>query len=523
MRLLTCSLVCCLLAAPALAETDSERPATVLLITSEQLAAAWAPFVAWKTGHGKPTQLLTVKAIGERYEGADIQAKIRAAVLEHVAKRGTRYVILGGDSTGSAGHVPHRVTAHRMLARGRAPRFPGNCIKPGDHEMPTDVYYISEKSWDANGNGVYGEWPADKAEISYHHSEGVAIGRIPVRTAAQVAAYTEKVVGYESAYPTDAFATRFMYTNTVRHSQPKVVKSWDAHISKAWGGEVLRFFHQSTPWDQGGPGSHALNVANWRQKLNGKLASKLHMHGHGMPSFWVLEHATGNTMITAEEVAKLSNENAYPIITTVSCFTGQFDTDGDPCIAEIMLRAPKKGAIIMIAPSRPGVPVFHNPRVDFRLMVTQGKLDGTTESMTRFWVNGLKQHDGKYLSAGHAFAKMKEQMTAHAVRSAGYHMVQCELNLLGDPTLDMRAQAPKTPALEAPAGLKTGSQSITIKTAPGLTVCLSKGAEVYAITTADAEGNATLTIAPRSAGELLVTASGANHNHVKRVVTISAR
>ena len=446
--------------APVAPPAVRPRPATVLLITSEGLAEAWGPFAKWKTRQGKATTILTVEAIAKKYKGDDIQQKIRSAVLEHIESRQTKWVILGGDSeTEGKGIVPHRATSHPMLRMGGR-RFPGGRMAPGGADIPTDLYYISPrgKDWNADKNDTYGDWPADRKSIAYTHPGGACIGRIPLRTEKDVAAYTAKIIGYESRYPAKDFAGRFMYTNTTNGSEPKVRRSWDGYISKAWPvGKVFRFFHTSTPWDEKRKASYALNAKNWLQRVNTPTASKMHMHGHGMPQFWVLEHSTGLSMINAKVVDALENTDAYLAITTVSCFTGQFDTKGDPCIAEIMLRAPAKGAVLMVAPSRSGVPVFHDPRRDFPLMMREGKLDGTTETMTRFWANALtKQPNGRYLTAGEAFAKTKAEMAPHAEKTVGYHMVQCELNLLGDPTLDLRAADPVSPKIEAPAKLALG-------------------------------------------------------------------
>ncbi len=502
----------------------NERPATVLLITSDTLRDAWKPWAAWKTRQGKPTVIYTVEEIAKTYNGKDIQAKIRACVLAHIELRATRWIVLGGDSQpGAKGHVPHRATPHRALRRpGR--QFVGpDKIEVGGGNIPTDLYYISPrgKDWDANDDGIYGAWPADKDAIAYTHPSGACIARIPLKTVADVQAYTAKVIGYESRYPTQGFAKKFMYTNTVRQSEPKVRKSWDANISKAWkGGEALRFFYRSSPWDTQ-DSKYALKEGNWVEKLNQKTASKMHMHGHGMPTFWVLEGPEGRSMVSKKTIEKLNNKDGYVIVTTVSCFTGQFDTVGDPCIAESMLRAKDKGAIIMLAPSRSGIPVFHNPRTDFMLMMTQGKMDGTTESFTRFWMNGLtQQSDGGYLTAGEAWARTKKDMTRHAVKTEGYHMVQCELNLLGDPTLDLRAKDPITPQVEAEAMIAKGAQTYEVQTTAGLTVCLWKGSEIYLVQKADANGLAKFEISPKSGGKLLLTVSGANANSVTRDVIV---
>jgi len=137
--------------------------------------------------------------------------------------------------------------------------------------------------------------------------------------------------------------------------------------------------------------------------------------------------------------------------------------------------------------------------------------------MTRYWSNGL----GSGLTTGEALMKAKAAMAHDACKTAGYHLCICELNLLGDPTLDMRANIPHTPKLESPAHISTGKQSVEIVTdAPESTVCLWKGREVYSVATAGVDGKAEFNIEPTSAGDLFVTVSGANLNSVTKSIAV---
>ena len=149
------------------------RPATVLLVTSDELADAWDDFADWKTAQGKSTKIVTIAELTKDIAGDDIQQKIRAGVLRSIDEDGTRWVILGGDSLpGGKGHVPDRDTRHRGF---------------GYADIPTDLYYLSRKDCDANDDGIYGDWNDDREAFEYTHPRAV-IGRIPVRTPADVAA-----------------------------------------------------------------------------------------------------------------------------------------------------------------------------------------------------------------------------------------------------------------------------------------------------------------------------------------------
>lgn len=471
----------------------------VLLITNDEIAEAWIPYAEWKTRGGKATRIITVQRIAQEYEADGIQEKIRLCVRDHIENQGTRWVVLGGDCLpGCNGLVPGgHTTVHAQERKG----------------IPTDIVYLSATNWDADGDGVCGEWQDDREAISYPDGS-VGLGRVPVRSAADVVAFTEKVIAYETSYPAQDFARQMIYTCTEKMAYPKVRKSWDAHLSEAWdGGEMGRFFADETPWDaDGSPGSHPLSPDNLVALINAEGTGKLHIHGHGVLTQWILETSS----FKAGHVEELSNAAAYPLITTVSCNTGEYDSRKDPSIVEAMVRRPEGGSVAIFAPVRTGKMHFHEAS-DMRLMVSEGKLDGTTMTMTRYWLNGL----GNGLTTGEAAMKALGGSKEDAEKSAAYHLCICELNLLGDPTLDMRAKDPRRPRVEVPARIALGKQKIEIQSdAPGATVCLWKGLEVYSVATADAEGKATLEVEPTTPGELLVTVGGASLNSVTAAVEV---
>lgn len=454
-----------------MAGLSAPSPATVLLITSPELAEAWKPFAAWKKRLGKPVRILSTKQIAERYEAPDLQEKIRRCIRNHTDHLGTRWIILGGDSQKNGkGVVPDRDTVHHT--------------KFGDYDdIPTDIYYLSKKDWDSDNDGIYGEWDDDRESIDYPDGD-VGLGRIPVRTVEDVKAYTDKIIAYESRYPESNFATSMAYTCPVPSAVSELQASWHEHLSKVLdGGSVQEFF-------SGENGGNPLTPANWVNLLNGRKTGKIHMHGQGLHHGWILED---NGMVTTDQIAQLRNENAYPIITTVSCFTGEFDRGKDPCIAESMIRQPKAGAVVVVAPVREGRP------------------DGTTRSMTQFWKQGL----GKKVSAGAAMMLVKADLAAEARKSAYHHLCACELNLLGDPTLSLRGTAPRTPKVAGPRELPAGNLSLVIESdAPHSIISLLDNFGLYAVQVSDESGNVVFPLNVVKDSTITITVSGPGYNAV---------
>ena len=232
--------------------------------------------------------------------------------------------------------------------------------------------------------------------------------------------------------------------------------------------------------------------------INEQQAGKLHIHGHGLKDRWVLEK---RSYVMADTVDALKNESAYPVITTVSCFTGQFDSFSDPCITESMLRKQNGGAIAIIAPSREGIPVFHDPS-DMKLMMTEGKMDGTTETLTLFWKHSIK--DG--LTLGQAFRQAKQDMSTHARKTDGYHFVQCELNLLGDPTLDIRAKT----VSDIDATAKLQGNKLQVTGVKDCSVCVWSG-DFYEVKNAGSQNELDFKV-PQNAAKLSISASAPSRN-----------
>ncbi len=396
----------------------AQNPKT-LLLSPDSLFVAWKEYALQRTASGTPMHVVSLEEVARRYKGRDIQEKMRDCIRKHIDQVEVTAVILGGDSSPEGGLIPDRDTYHKNMW--------GN-----DTDIPSDIYYISPSSWDADGDGIYGEWVDDKAEITYPDGS-VSIGRIPVRTVEDVQSYGNKVLAYLSSVSGEKEAGELTFTCAVQGAYAKVYRSATEFIPSVWkDGKVNLFFSDASSWDQDGQqGGYDLSPKNFVEKINEGLTNKWHIHGHGLTDRWVLED---DAEFSIPFVRALKNIDQLPVITTVSCFTGHFDADQDPCISESMLRSSIGGAIAIVAPSREGKPHLHDPEKDFPLMVREGKLDGTTQTMTSFWMAGL----GERKLIGHALSIAKASLAADAIRSAAYHQGLCEINLLGDPTLPVR-------------------------------------------------------------------------------------
>jgi len=378
------------------------------------LKEAWQEYAKMRGQQKSFIGVITTDEIANKYEGVDLADKIRKCSREHIEKHRYHTIILGGDSSPKDGLIPDRDTFHQNQW-GK------------DVDIPTDIYFISPTTWDHDGDGIYGEFKDDREAISYPDGS-IAIGRIPVRTKEDIEAYSKKVSNHFARKESKQLAM----TCAVRGAYAKVHRSGSKLIPESWPeGKVSFLFNDFSSWDGVKKGDYDLSNEHLLEKLNAGQVNKWHIHGHGLVDRWVLENEES---FSYGQVAKLSNLKQPAIITTVSCFTGQFDGKKDPCISEAMLRHPGGGAVAIVAPAREGKPHFHNPKKDFPLMIREGKLDGTTQTMTSFWKEGL----GGKTTTGLALAKSKAGLADDARKSATYHQGICEINLLGDPTLQVK-------------------------------------------------------------------------------------
>lgn len=400
------------------ASSETPDPPGVIIVSPSELSEAWRSYAKHRSTDARPFRVIDTAVISANYKGPDIQEKIRLCIREQIESNQTKWVILGGDSTPDGGLIPDRDTFHKNMWGE-------------DRDIPTDIYYISPTNWDHDQDGIYGEWEEDKPAISYPDGT-VAIGRIPVRTAEDVKAYGLKVQHYLDKHGKKEKAGSLTMTCAVPGAYPKVYRSGNKLISAKWPEGTINFlFNDFSSWDGDVQGDYDLSPANIVDRMNEGNIDKWHLHGHGLIDRWILE---GDTDFNLKTVGQLKNLDHLPVITTVSCFTGQFDATKDPCISEAMLRHPSGGAIAVIAPAREGKPHFHDPEKDFPLMAKEGKLDGTTQTMTSFWVAALSGNK----TVGEAIATAKAGLADDAEKSATYHQGVCEINLLGDPSLPVR-------------------------------------------------------------------------------------
>ena len=164
----------------------------IIVLTRDALLPAVGEWATIKEMEGYIVKVLTVDRICREYksivESLGLRAAIRYAVekVYRSAPDVYRYLVIIGDDSGRLWNV--RITSCSMLQPWEVPTAyfynPASSYdliySHSGYFVPSDIYYVTfDGNWDANGNGILGEYPQDvKAYDPYPELLPV---RIPVR------------------------------------------------------------------------------------------------------------------------------------------------------------------------------------------------------------------------------------------------------------------------------------------------------------------------------------------------------
>ncbi|NIN01314.1 MAG: hypothetical protein GTO24_25450, partial [candidate division Zixibacteria bacterium] len=96
---------------PEVVQLEAEGPMSqdeevdYLIITDDSMVSIFQELADWKTKRGIATQVRRIAWVISNYDGYDEQEKIRNCIRDYYSNRGTKWVLLGGDTP----IMPHRV------------------------------------------------------------------------------------------------------------------------------------------------------------------------------------------------------------------------------------------------------------------------------------------------------------------------------------------------------------------------------------------------------------------------------
>jgi len=173
-------------------------PASVeyVVVTKAAFANTVKPLVLWKARKGISAGIATIEDITAQYPGVD-QAESVRNYLKAAYASGLKWVVIGGDET----------VAPVRRAYAEFPVYDGDVYKL----QQCDLYFAElNGNWDADGDGVWGEFSGDQAQMQPE----LYVGRLPFSTAAEAQAIVNKIIAYERGPSSTAYLTKSLSVST---------------------------------------------------------------------------------------------------------------------------------------------------------------------------------------------------------------------------------------------------------------------------------------------------------------------
>lgn len=291
----------------------------LLILADEEFLDALQPLKVHKDYTGIPAYVQSWQSLNRSFsgEGRDEPERLKRAIARYQQIAHTQYVMLVGD----ANRFPMRYT---MTDRGD-PNAYNRAFYSADLYY-ADLYKRSGGSfdtWDANGNGYYGEVRGETIAGVLNVDQvdllpDVAVGRVPASTVVEVTTYVNKVIRYEfNAYKAD-WAKRALSVATT---------DWVSDFCRTKEYVATNYLSGYTVWrlyEAGNPcmATDPPTSANINSKLNQGVGFANYM-GHGNWFEWQIRGDWYNV----SDLADLTNQNQLPVIVAVACGTSRYTTE----------------------------------------------------------------------------------------------------------------------------------------------------------------------------------------------------
>src|SRR5262245_11083797 len=297
-----------------------------LIVTSSDLANEFERLARWKTAHGLVTEVVTMQSILAAHpQGVDDAERLRTYLQECRARKGTRWVLLGGDVE----VVPTRHVRMDLSGFGL-----------GIFSIASDRYFAClDGTWNADGDTFFGE-PEDDVDLVPE----LFVGRAPVVDAATARLFVSKTLQYERGTPAASTQEALLLAAGGLVDFSYVAESLTSILSGA-GASVTRLYENHDAW----PGSLPLSRASALDEF-GRGPDFVVQGGRGSSEVLAtVESGDPATYITIPDVSALQNGPQLSNFFLVGASTN--DIDVPVSIGEALLRAPRGGAVSVLGPS----------------------------------------------------------------------------------------------------------------------------------------------------------------------------
>ncbi|HEX8474132.1 MAG TPA: C25 family cysteine peptidase [Pyrinomonadaceae bacterium] len=285
---------------------DAENAADMLVITHADFREAVAPLVARRTSEGLKVEVVDVEDLYDEWSfGAHTPEAIRSFLTRAGSawQRAPRFVLLVGDAT---------YDARNYTGRGSFDFVPTKLVDTVHMETASDEWLA-----DADGDNL--------AEV--------ALGRLPVRSAAEAASVVAKIAGQTAGN----VAQRVLLVSDRRGAD-----GYDFEADSDALTPLVPTGVQTERIDRREQTAETVRS----QIVAGVNAGPLVVNyiGHGSINVW-----TGEGLLRSSDAPTLSNGNRLPLFVMMTCLNGYYHDPSLDSLAESLMKAGAGGALAVWA------------------------------------------------------------------------------------------------------------------------------------------------------------------------------
>jgi len=465
----------------------------ILIITNNTLLPSFNDYIEFKESTGFITEAVTTEYIETNYTGTDSQEKIRNCIIDHYTNNGISYVILGGDAdvdTPSDLIVPHR-----------------GMSAVDDDDIPSDMYYAGlDGNWNTDGDGIWGE--TNEWDL---YAE-VTIGRLSVDSSTEIANFIHKLEMYQDS-PVVADIEKALMLGEELNDAPQT-------NGGTYKNEIVTGGSFNGYTTAGIPGNISVSTL-YQMDLSYSISDIFdHFNTTGLNLMNHLGHSNVNynmlmytSDITTTNFTNDGISKGYVIGYSQGCYNGSFDNRSitvgsyysEDSFAE-KITTLETAEVAAIANSRYG---WYHP----------GGTNSSSQYYDRQFYDAIFGQD--ITGIGEANRYSKEEDITRIEGDEYMRWTAYELNLFGDPSMDIWTDVPTAMTVSYPASVSLGMSSIQFTTdAPYARIGLIQNGEIIGRVVAGVSGDVTVNLFAPIIDASEISVSIIAHNKLRHQGTI---
>jgi subtilisin-like proprotein convertase family protein len=419
---------------PTLAVVDGAAPADAnptgieyLIVAYDPLIPSLEPLAEWKRLKGLTVEIVAMSTIGTT--AAELKAFLQA---RYDSDPDLTYVLLAGD---------HPMVPSEDVSSGMVSDLYLSCLDGSDYfpdvvmgriavQSPTDCEHVVEKILDIDRDVVPGVWHGDYLMASYFESSSCQSTRWFFETSTHAMHYVRDVIGM--GIHTAATSNNLSCNPYVWHvgDYPHRFSGYSGQPVPQADADLITSVSQST-----------------QDVIDGFNAgvSIVQHRDHGGVTLW------SSPPFSNSHVATLTNGDMTPVVYSINCDTGTFNSSGD-CLAEALMKKYPGGAVGVIAATASSYSGYND-------LLVHGSYDC-------FW-DSYDSDDGGNIYP-HSFrpaeAYLYGKYYMYNWEGSG-SMTQLEFELFhwhGDPEMQAFTAVPVAPSASVDPTIPVGSSSLSV-------------------------------------------------------------